>query len=179
MKTKAEMSLKKAEAEDFDRVYDELERSFIPDERRDREEARELVERGAYTVWHVLDGENRVGFVTVWQLSFGAFVEHFATYPQYRNKGYGGAALALLKERYGSIVLEAEPPTGELPARRVAFYRRNGFFKNEQYYFQPPFRKDGNGVELVLMSWPSPISDFKDTVSEIYGRVYGREYKSL
>lgn len=170
------MRLQKAENEDFDSIYDELEKNFILEERREREKARALISDGAYTVYHVLDDETHIGFITVWELTGFAFVEHFVTYDEFRNKGYGSAALELLKEKYGNIVLEAEPPEGEMPARRVAFYERNGFHRNEQYYFQPPFRKGGKGVELKLMSYPTLLADFHTVAKEIYARVYGREY---
>ena len=166
------MRLQIASTEDFDSVFDAIESSFIPEERREREDARRLMEEGRYTLIHVLDGECRVGFLTVWELDGFTFVEHFVTYEKYRNKGYGSAALGLLKEKYASIVLEAEPPTEELAARRVAFYERCGFCRNPQYYFQPSYRKNGNGVELVLMSLPTVLGDFSGTVAEIYKKVY-------
>ena len=171
------MRLQKAENEDFDSVYDELEKNFIPEERRDREDARKLMTAGEYTVYHVIDGDSKVGFITVWELGAFAYVEHFITYEKFRNSGYGGEALSLLKEMYRNIVLEAEPPIGEMPKRRLAFYERNGFCRNEQYYFQPPYREGGNGVELVLMSYPTLLSDFYAVARDIYAKVYGREYR--
>lgn len=171
------MVLEKAFIEDFDSVYDALEASFIPEERRKRDDARALMLSGKYTVFHVLDGECKIGFITVWDLEGFAFVEHFVTYEEYRNKGYGSRALSLLKERYDSIVLEAEPPTEGMPARRIAFYERNGFCRNKQFYLQPPYRESENGVELVLMSYPSVLDDFHCTAGEIYKKVYNKNYK--
>ena len=167
------MRLQTASTEDFDFVYDALEKSFISEECRDREDARRLMDEGRYTLLHVTDSEERVGFLTVWELDGFAFVEHFVTYEKYRNKGYGSAALELLKERYTNIVLEAEPPTEGIAARRVAFYERCGFCRNDQYYFQPPYREGGDGVELVLMSLPAVLEDFDRVVAEIYKKVYG------
>lgn len=170
------MELQIAATEDFDSVYDALEASFIPEERRDREDAHRLMLAGKYTVFHVLDGDCRVGFLTVWELDGFAFVEHFVTYEKYRNCGYGSAALGLLKGRYDSIVLEAEPPTEGMPARRIAFYERNGFCRNKSFYLQPPYRATEAGVELVLMSYPTALDDFHGVAGEIYGKVYGKKY---
>lgn len=170
------MKLQRAENEDFDLIYDELEKSFIPEERRDRADARKLMEAGEYTVYHVLDADSRVGFITVWELDGFAFVEHFVTYEKFRNLGYGSRALTLLKEMYENIVLEAEPPTEGIPARRVAFYERCGFCRNEQYYIQPPYRQGEDGVELMLMSCPSVLDDFNRTAREIYSKVYKKIY---
>ena len=167
------MRLEKATLEDFDAIYDALEKSFIPEERREREDAERLMAEGEYTLFHILDGESRVGFVTVWELDGFAFVEHFVTYEKFRNMGYGSAALGVLKDRYANIVLEAEPPTEGIAARRVAFYERCGFCRNEQYYLQPPYRLGDSGVELVLMSLPAVLEDFDRVVAEIYEKVYG------
>lgn len=167
------MRLQIASAEDFDSAFDALETSFIPEERREREDARRLMEAGRYTLIHVVDGGERVGFLTVWELDGFAFVEHFVTYEKYRNKGYGSAALGLLRERYANIVLEAEPPTEGIAARRIAFYERCGFCRNPQYYFQPSYRQNGSGVELVLMSLPTVLGEFDAVVEEIYHKVYG------
>ena len=134
---------------------------------------------GAYTVFHILDVDSRVGFVTVWELDGVAFVEHFVVYEAFRNRGYGSKTLELLKERYDNIVLEAEPPTEGMAARRVAFYERCGFYRNDQYYIQPPFRKNENGIQLVLMSYPSILYDFHSTAREIYSKVYKKIYKII
>ena len=168
--------LQKAEMVDFDTIFDELEKSFIPEERRERDEARRLMAEGAYTAYHIIDGDIRVGVITVWELEGFAYVEHFFTYSEFRNKGYGSEALSRIKEKYETVVLEAEPPRDELTKRRVSFYERNGFCRNEQYYFQPAYRKGGNGVELVLMSRPELLHDFDRAAAEIYRRVYGKEY---
>lgn len=170
------MKLQRAENDDFDLIYDDLEKSFIPEERRDRVDARRLMEDGEYTVYHVLDADKRVGFITVWELDGFAFIEHFVIYEQFRNCGYGSRALTLLKEKYDNIVLEAEPPTEGIPARRVAFYERCGFCRNEQYYIQPPYRQGEDGVELVLMSCPTVLDDFRRTAREIYSKVYKKVY---
>ena len=167
------MKLQIASRGDFDSVYDAIESSFIPEERRDREDARRLMNEGRYTLLHVVDKEERVGFLTVWELEGFAFVEHFVTYEKFRNKGYGSAALELLKARYENIVLEAEPPDEGIAARRIAFYERCGFCRNKQYYLQPPYRKDASGVELVLMSLPAVPEDFDSVANEIYLKVYG------
>ena len=168
--------LQKVAEEDFDAFFDEIEKNFIPEERRERADARRLMAEGEYTVLCLIGGDRRVGYITVWELDGFAYVEHFVTRAEYRNHGYGGAALSALKERYDRIVLEAEPPTGEMPIRRLAFYERNGFCRNEQYYFQPAYREGGDGVELVLMSYPTLLSDFHTVARDIYAKVYGREY---
>lgn len=166
------MRLIKAQRKDFELIYTEMEKNFISDERRDKKDAEKLLDKSEYIIYHTeKDGEN-IGFVTVWELPDFAFIEHFVTFEAYRNKGCGGEVLAMLKEKYGALVLEAEPPQSEMQKRRIAFYERNGFCQNPQSYIQPPYRKGGRGVELVLMSFPSKLSDFENTVQKIYSTVY-------
>lgn len=176
MTEKKKVSLSVADKSDFEGFYSELERSFISEEYRDKDEALELLERGEYVLYRIeVDGET-VGFTTVWELSGFAYVEHLVSGEAHRNKGYGGQTLAILRERYGNLVLEAELPADGITARRIGFYERNGFCRNPQYYFQPPFRREGKGVELVLMSYPRLLSSFDQTAAELYRRVYGRKY---
>ena len=163
------MTLKKAIFSDFDFIYGEMKKNFIPEERREYDFAREAMEHPAFTVYHIEEKGERVGFMTVWELGGFAYLEHFAVYDKYKNQGFGSRALGLLKERYGRIVLEAEPPEDELKARRIAFYERNGFFANSHLYFQPPYRHaDEERVRLVLMSYPAPLEDCGAAADTIY-----------
>ena len=166
------MKLIKAEREDFHLIYSEMEKSFIRDEIRDRDEALDTLNDEKYSIYHVVDGDTRVGFMTVWELSGFAFLEHFVTYEFFRNKGYGHRALSLLKEKFESIILEAEPPHEDIQKRRISFYERNGFIKNDFPYIQPPYRASDTGVRLILMSYPLSLCDPDPYVKEIYKNVY-------
>ena len=166
------MKIIKATREDFDLIYSEMEKSFIREEIRDYDSALETLNEESYSIYHALDGDIRVGFMTVWELSGFAFLEHFVTYESFRNKGYGQKALTLLKEKFGRIILEAEPPLEDIQKRRISFYQRNGFRKNDFPYIQPPYRASDTGVGLILMSYPEPLGDAAPFVKEIYEKVY-------
>ena len=166
------MELIKAKAEDFSLIYSDMEKSFVREEIRDRDAARAGMTNEKYSVYHVTDGGTRVGFMTVWKLSGFLFLEHFVTYEAFRNKGYGTAALKLLKEKSELIILEAEPPIEDMQKRRSGYYKRNGFSENDFPYTQPPYRDGDEGVELVLMSYPKKLSDVDSFVEEIYREVY-------
>lgn len=166
------MKIKTASISDFDFIFSEITKNFIPDEHRDYKEALALFKSEKYKILcFVRDGED-VGFITVWPLSEFIFAEHFVIYEQFRNKGYGAEALGALKAMFPKIVLEAEPPFAELQLRRLNFYKRNGFLENPEKYVQPAFRKGGNEVPLVIMSFPTTLSDFENTVSIIKKEVY-------
>ena len=171
------MLLERIQKNEFDQIYTLLEENFIPEECREREIARTLLANPDFTVYHTVDGDNNVGFVTVWSFEDFDFIEHFVTYEAYRNKGYGARVLELLKSRGKILVLEAELPVDGIQKRRIAFYERNGFVKNQNPYVQPPYRQGKNGVPMVLLSCPSELSNFENTVKQLYQKVYNVNYE--
>jgi len=167
------MILEKISYKDFDDIFLKLVDSFIEDERRDKVDAYALLDNDRYTVYHVIDGGIRVGFVTVWQLDVSVFIEHFVIFEQYRNKGYGAQTLELIKQNFPNIILEVEPPQTDIARRRIEFYRRSGLVVNDKPYLQPSYRKNGQAVPLVIMSYPDVLSNFDEAVDELYRTVYG------
>ena len=158
---------------EFDGVFEEMENNFVREERRDREAARALLGEPRYTFFHVEDEGERVGFITLWHLEATTFVEHFVTYEKYRNRGVGRRVLSLLADSYGSLVLEAEHPETEMAARRLAFYGRAGFVKNDYPYLQPSYH-GGEGVPLALLSYPAALADTAATAKMLKHAVYGQ-----
>ena len=168
------MELAEIKKEDFDGIYRAMCEAFPYEERRDREAAEVLLQSPRYRVYHTVQDGVPVGFVTLWLLEDFTFLEHFVTYPAYRCRGYGSLVLAVLKERYGRLLLEAEPPDTPLAARRQRFYQREGFLVNPYPYVQPSYHGEGTGVPLVLMSYPAPLAAPEAAVSRLYREVYGR-----
>ena len=167
------MQLSKAEKSEFAEIYSAMERSFVREERRDREDAERLLSNERYSVFKIQDEGIDVGFITVWELSDFAFAEHFVVYENFRCRGYGAAALELIKKKFTRVVLEVEPPVSDIQKRRFAFYQRCGFVPHREYYLQPPYRKSDEGVELVLMSYPESLYQFDEAVKDIHTVVYG------
>lgn len=172
------MKLIRMKKDEFSLVYKEMEKNFPREEIRDFAPALALVDgEEKYRIYHIVDGDEKVGFLAVWGLDGFTFIEHFVVYGPYRNKGYGGLTLSLAKDEFKSLVLEAEPPETEMAKRRIAFYHRNGFLSNEEPYLQPSYRTAGEEVELVLMSYPTRLTDFFGAVKEIYTNVYKKEVR--
>lgn len=119
------------------------------------------------------------GLITWWQLTEDfCYVEHFAIAPALRSAGIGGEALEqFLRERKGNVVLEVEPPTGEMPRRRIGFYQRHGFTLWSLPYRQPPYRRGGEWLDLCLMGTTAePSQDVSDRlVQALHRLVYGVE----
>lgn len=166
------MELSKIDTSHFDDFYLELEKSFIEDERRDYADALRLFKEGKYEILSLMHEGKRVGFISLWNLPDFTFAEHFVIHESCRNLGFGAMALSEIKRIYKKIVLEAEPAASDIAKRRLAFYKRNGFFENEGDYTQPAFRKTSRGVKLVIMSFPSPLESFDKTVEDIKNTVY-------
>ena len=160
---------------DMENIYSQMEENFVHEEIRDYPDALKVFDNEKYTVYHVVKDGTVVGFMCVWNLSGFSFLEHFVIFQQFRGKGYGGAAFDMLSNQCRLLVLECEPPDDAIKKRRVEFYKRHGMIWNEDNYYQPSYRKDGEGCNLRLMSSKTLIN-FKDTVKEIYREVYKTEY---
>ena len=98
------MQLEKICSEDFAAIYKEMEKNFILAERRDFAPAYELLQQEQYIMYHLVDNGEKVGFISLWQLTGFTYVEHFVVYEAYRNKGYGKALI----KKLASICIERE-----------------------------------------------------------------------
>lgn len=169
-------SIRAACQDEFDRVFSLMDSSFPSDEHRGYHGQRELLREPAYTIYVDLGEEDLLcGFVTVWQFDDFAFIEHLAVDPVYRGQGLGSEILHALSERLGcQIVLEVEPPETETAARRIAFYRRNGFETSEYPYVQPAYSAEKHALPLILMTTDGPVSQarFQSIRDALYHTVY-------
>ena len=168
--------LKRLTADRFDQIYHIMEQSFPRNERRPREEQRELFDRDCYKVFGMIDESDEViGFIAVWDLGSVAFIEHFAVSPTYRNGGIGGRMLTELLQTIGKpACLEVELPDTDLARRRIGFYQRNGLVFNAYDYLQPPLSKGQDAVPLRLMTSEGKVSQerFEELKSLLYRLVY-------
>lgn len=166
------MRLLRERGDGFDEVFALMEESFPPEERREKDAARAILKNRAYRLYRITDGGEFIGLLGVWRLSDFIFIEHFATRPELRGRGYGTLALKALFKMYSSAVLEVEPPESELTSRRIAFYERCGFHLSRDEYYQPSYREGGEPVRLMLMSYPKPIVRHADVAAALYRDVY-------
>lgn len=142
----------------YEFVEELMHYSFPEVERRDNEAQRRNTDHNSlFTVNLVTDEDEdgnliNVGFITVWTFEDFHYLEHFATDPKIRNKGYGKKIMSqLLDSISGLIVLEVEEPEDELTSRRVAFYERCGFKICPNDYIQPAYRPEGESIPLKIM----------------------------
>ena len=169
------MQLRPMPPEHFDDFFAALTDGFDSCERREYKDARALFENKKFVVLEISIQDTTIGYITTWAVGKFVFIEHFVILEEYRNHGYGKEVMEFFKKEFPNILLEAEPPTGEIQRRRLGFYKRCGFHQNPQSYSQPPYRAGDAAVPLVIMSYPELLSDFDGTVAEIYRTVYGIE----
>lgn len=166
-----------------DSVYPFVEQllhdSFPLAERREDEAQRDNTDHHpCFTCYFISDEERPVGLITAWNLGGFYYLEHLATTPVVRNRGYGQQIIQQIKDLLsGLIILEVEHPEDEMSRRRIGFYQRCGFQLCEKEYIQPPYREGGEEVPLYLMySGADSIDDAFDTIRQrIYKEVYEYE----
>lgn len=169
--------LKKLDRKDFDKVYAIMQQSFPKDEYRPYERQKALLNEEPYQIY-VLTGDETdevKGFITVWEYEKLAFVEHLAVNPKYRNGGLGSVILKEAADYLGKMMcLEVELPDTEIAARRIGFYKRNGYYLNEYPYVQPALAEGQDSVPLLIMTTQKALSlDEFETIKELlYTKVY-------
>lgn len=167
--------MERLRANDFDKLYDLIERSFPSDEYRPYEEQKALFDNPIYAVFAQYDGKALAAFIAAWEFEEFVFLEHFAVEPSKRNGGLGGAFLTEVVEQFQKpVCLEVELPDTELAARRIRFYERKQFVLNGYDYFQPPISKGRNPLPLRVMSYRSPLNAqaFLNVRDLLYDKVY-------
>ena len=161
---------------------EELLHSAFPEEERRSDSAQRHntdcnARFGCYLVTDENDGEPQpVGIITVWSLDGFHYVEHLATSPSVRNKGYGKEIMKQMNDLFpGLLILEVERPEDEITKRRIGFYKRCGLHLCEKPYLQPSYHNDGATLPLLLMfKGAESIDDrFNNIRNEIYRHVYG------
>ncbi|MDR1524085.1 MAG: GNAT family N-acetyltransferase [Tannerella sp.] len=134
-------------------------KSFPSEERRQLRTQKKIMDHPLYHFETITDKDVFIGFILWWGFEDIRYIEHLATSPHQRGKGYGRRILE--KFISGSdlpVLLEVEHPTTEINKRRIGFYQRAGFVLNGHAYRQPPYKKGGNYVPLLLMTYPEAIS---------------------
>ena len=144
--------------ERFDLVFSKMTAAFPYEERRGVSDQKECLNNNFFKFLEIFDNEIDVGFITIWDFSEFAFIEHLAIDEEKRAGGYGSKTIELVKEAYKKpIILEAEAPETEQQIKRIRFYDRLGFKMNSYDYEQPSYH-GGEGVPLKILSYPELLS---------------------
>lgn len=162
----------------FDEVYHIYEEAFPDQERRSREGQKKAMEDPCYRLLVKVKDGAIIAFLGYWDLPSCIFIEHLATTPVCRGKGYGkDLVVKCLHNVKKPVFLEIEPITRSNPmtARRAGFYERLGFRCNHFPYLQMALKPEDKPCTLWLMSRGKTMTEkeFFPYKKEIYQIVYG------
>lgn len=162
----------------FDEIYRIYKEAFPDQERRTWEGQRRAMENPCYQLLIKEEMGTIIAFLGYWDLPSCIFIEHLATTPACRGKGYGKELVeSCLYGVEKPVFLEIEPVVPEVPltGRRAAFYERLGFYRNSFPYFQQPLKAGDDPCPLWVMSYGKPYTQeqFQPYKEEIYETVYG------
>ncbi|MDL2265293.1 GNAT family N-acetyltransferase [Parabacteroides sp. OttesenSCG-928-G07] len=160
-----------------EKIKNTYENSFPEVERRDFQLVKELIDYSPlFKAYAFIKEHDYIGFLTAWYFDEFRYIEHFAIDSTIRNGGIGGKALAaFITQDDLPIILEVELPEDEMSRRRIGFYERFGFKLNSDVYYQPPYRKGEEKLEMRLMSL-GDIDQGKDAFEKMKGLIYTHVY---
>ncbi len=137
--------------------------AFPTEERRAKDYHIETMGREQFHCDVIIDSNEPIGILFWWDLTEFTFVEHFATTPAVRGKGYGNQILSeFISTNKKPTLLEVEHPTDEISRRRIGFYERMGFVLNDHPYRHPSYQQiKDEFVDLKVMTYPNSITDME------------------
>ena len=151
--------IKSADDARFNQAWQLYQKAFPIDERRQLALQKVILDNDRYLFNAIIMDDEFVGILLLWHLDTYLYLEHFAISEKDRGGGIGQMAMKkLVDETDGQIILEVEPPSSAINKRRIGFYERLGFRLNHHEYHQPPLRKGGCAVQLLLMSQPKALA---------------------
>ena len=107
----------------------------------------------------LLEDQQFAGLLFFWETDDFRYVEHFAISPALRGQNLGSRALPVLLDGQKPVILEIDPLTTEIAVRRKGFYERLGFCTTPYPHVHPPYCKDFEGHALLVLSYPTAISE--------------------
>jgi GNAT superfamily N-acetyltransferase len=135
------------------------EEAFPAEERRLIDAQSRVMEKPSYHFDIIIHDNQFIGFFLWWDFENHRYIDHFATATQHRNKGFGKLILEQFMDGSKPILLEVELPDSPINQRRINFYERIGLKLNQHYYEVPSSEKGHAPFQLLLMSYPTLLSE--------------------
>lgn len=175
------LSLSEPTTPDFKKVYALYQRAFPLDELYPNDLLFHHFGEAANEFWSIYDDQKWVGLVYCMTEKDLTYIGFLAIAPELRGKGYGSAALALVKEKYSAnrvclLIEEVSPKYTDFEARkkRLAFYQQNHFqlagFKIAEYDVTYDF--------LVASGQSLSSAEYLSLINNYCGEKYAREVNS-
>jgi GNAT superfamily N-acetyltransferase len=150
----------------FWEIYNE---NFPLVEKRVIIQQKQIFPHPAYHLLGFLSNQKLKAFIAYWTFEEFNFIEHLAIDKTAQDKGLGSEILTyFLKRNTKPVILEIEHPEDEQTNKRLSFYQKLGFVKNQFNHFQPPFHDGNLPLNLLILSYRKEISkELYDKFAEI------------
>lgn len=144
---------------DFPDFWNLYNSSFPLIERRNLEQQVQVFRNSFFNLISFYKDDKYIGFLSFWNFPSYVYLEHFAINEDLRGVGYGAKVLSeLIKETSKLIILEIDPIDDEKSRRRLSFYNKMGFVKNDLDYKVQSYQNKEEFYELIIMSSVRKIS---------------------
>ena len=123
-------------------IYKKYLKLFPKEEQRDLKKIEETTNKGIEKLYKIIYENKTIGFFMLERINedFPFYLDYFAIYKEYQNKGYGTQAVKKLLKKIitnkGLIAeIEKECEDNPITIKRFEFYKRLGFKKIESEYW--------------------------------------------
>ncbi|MGL4293346.1 MAG: GNAT family N-acetyltransferase [Bacteroidales bacterium] len=129
------------------------EEAFPAEERRSREQLYYLIEGNDKMFFNAVEIEGELaGLFVYWNMNDFYYLEHLAVFASMRNKEIGRQILDYASLQLNGLrLLEVEPDDTEMAARRINYYKRNGYAILNRNYIQPSYAAHEDACPLWIM----------------------------
>lgn len=162
----------------FPELMEGYTEAFPLEERRDRKQLEELLVKEPAMYFNAVGcGGELAGLFVYWDFGTFYYLEHLAVFAAMRNKTIGRQVLDWADRHLQGIrLLEVEPEGTGMAARRIAYYRRNGYAVLDRTYRQPAYRPGGEEFPLWIMGNDATLAPdvLQRQIRTIKNKVYYR-----
>ena len=103
------MKLQLVTKDTFDSYYNKLSKDFCIEERKTKADELDSTLDERFKIYNILDKDNIVGYISIWEFDSFIFIEHLAIEKHLRGKGIGSRFLKeYTTNTKKTIVLEIE-----------------------------------------------------------------------
>lgn len=166
------MIIKAADNTEIKQVYELYMEAFPKEERKPFELMEQKVKEGKMEIL-AIEEDGFAGLAITVLYEDRVLLDYFAIAPDYREKGIGGKALQMLKERYKEKcffleieLIDEKAPNNAERIRRKAFYQRNGMK-------EVGVKVCLFGVEMELLTAQKPLTF--ESYFEVYDKTFGNK----
>ena len=174
------MKLISIKEKDLELFYKHLEKDFVFEERRSKEDYLKIFKNKHFKPNFIYDKNLKqiVGYFCFWDFKDFVFGEHFAIFEHLRNNDLGSKFLNYYTSHLKHpFIGEIEIPNDEITKRRCNYYLKNNFKILKTDYVQPSYHNSKDGVPMYIIGYDRTNKfDFKSHLNKMLNIVYQNVY---